>query len=174
MKLEQRMQSIQLILSDVDGVLTDGSITYNNQGIEIKSFHVRDGVGIKVWQRGGHKFGIITARSSHVVKLRFAELGVDIVRQGSSEKLPVATQIIDELGLKMENVCYIGDDLTDLRLMRQVGLAVSVADGANEVRAAAHLVTKTAGGKGALRELIETILKSQNRWDEILQIYTEG
>ena len=74
----------------------------------------------------------------------------------------------------MEQVCYIGDDLTDLRLMSQVGLAASVADGASEVRAAAHLVTKTAGGKGALRELIETILKSQNRWDEILQIYTEG
>ncbi len=174
MKLEQRMQAIQLILSDVDGVLTDGSITYNNQGIEIKSFHVRDGVGIKLWQRAGHKFGIITARSSHIVKLRFAELGVDLVRQGSSEKLPVAMQIIDELKLKPANVGYIGDDLTDLRLMNQVGLAVSVADGANEVRAAAHLVTRAAGGKGAIRELIETILKSQNRWNEILQTYTDG
>lgn len=174
MKLEQRMQSIQLILSDVDGVLTDGNITYNNQGIEIKSFHVRDGVGIKLWQKSGHKFGIITARSSHIVKLRFAELGVDIVRQGSSEKLPVAMQIIEELKLKPANVCYVGDDLTDLRLMGQVGLAVSVADGANEVRAAAHLVTKAAGGKGAIRELIETILKSQNRWNEILQTYTDG
>jgi YrbI family 3-deoxy-D-manno-octulosonate 8-phosphate phosphatase len=168
------MQSIQLILSDVDGVLTDGNITYTNQGIEIKSFHVRDGVGIKLWQRTGHKFGIITARSSHIVKLRFAELGVDIVRQGSTDKLPVAMQIIDELKLKPANVCYIGDDLTDLRLMNQVGLAASVADGASDTRAAAHLVTRAAGGKGAIRELIEIILKSQNRWNEVLQGYTDG
>ena len=162
------MQPIRLILSDVDGVMTSGQITYDNQGIETKSFHVRDGLGIKLWQRAGHQFGILTARSSHIVKLRAAELGVEIVRQGFSDKLPAAKHIIESLGLELSEVCYIGDDLTDLRLLSNVGLAVSVADGAGEVRQAAHLITKSAGGQGALRELIESILKSQKRWDELL------
>lgn len=171
MKLDKRMQSIQLILSDVDGVLTDGGITFDNQGIETKTFHVRDGLGIKLWQRAGHKFGLITARSSHIVKLRSAELGIEIVRQGSEDKLPVAKKIMEEIGLEPDQVCYIGDDLSDLQLLNHVGMAVTVADGAPEVRDAAHLITKAAGGRGAVREMIETILKSQKRWDELLRKY---
>ena len=173
MKLEQRMQQIQLILSDVDGVLTDGRITYDNQGIESKSFHVRDGMGIKLWQRSGHKFGIITARSSHIVKLRMAELGVETVRQGSQDKLPVGLQLIREMNLKPEQVCYVGDDLSDMSLLAQVGLAASVADGVPEVQDIAHFTTKLAGGQGAIRELVETILKCQKRWDELLQEYRD-
>jgi len=173
MKLDQRMQQIQLILSDVDGVLTDGSITYDNQGIETKSFHVRDGMGIKLWQRSGHKFGIITARSSHIVKLRMAELGVETVRQGSQDKLPVGLQLIRDMDLEPEQVCYVGDDLSDMPLLAQVGLAASVADGVPEVRDLAHLTTKLAGGQGAIRELVEMILKCQNRWDELLQAYRD-
>jgi 3-deoxy-D-manno-octulosonate 8-phosphate phosphatase (KDO 8-P phosphatase) len=171
MKLDQRMQQIQLILSDVDGVLTDGSITFDNQGIETKTFHVRDGLGIKLWQRSGHKFGIITARSSHIVKVRMTELGVEIVRQGSDNKLPVAIQLISDLGLKPEQVCYVGDDLSDLGLLSHVGLAVTVADGVAELKSMAHFTTAAAGGHGAIRELIETILKTQKRWDELLQTY---
>jgi YrbI family 3-deoxy-D-manno-octulosonate 8-phosphate phosphatase len=173
MKLDQRMQSVQLILSDVDGVFTDGGIVYDNQGIEVKKFHVRDGLGVKVWQRTGYRFGVITARSSHIVKLRMAELGVEIVRQGADDKLSIGSKLIDELNLKPEEVCYIGDDLSDLRLMQHVGLAASVADGAAEVRAAAHFTTKANGGHGAIRELIETILKSQNRWTEIINSYSD-
>ena len=172
MKLDQRMQAIKLILSDVDGVLTDGSITYNNQGIETKTFHVRDGMGINLWQRAGHQFGIITARSSHIVKLRASELGVEIVRQGSSDKLAVATQVLSELELNISEVCYVGDDLTDISLLSHVGLAASVSDGAVDVRNQAHIVTKSAGGKGAIRELIETIVKSQKRWNEVVRSYT--
>lgn len=168
------MQAVHLILSDVDGVLTDGSITYDNQGIETKSFHVRDGMGIKLWQKAGHQFGILTARTSHIVKVRSAELGIDIVRQGYEDKLPAAFQIFEELNLTPQDVCYIGDDLTDLRLMQTVGLAASVSDGAADVRSAAHIVTKSAGGTGAIRELIEMILKSQKRWDELLRLYTSG
>jgi YrbI family 3-deoxy-D-manno-octulosonate 8-phosphate phosphatase len=171
MKLDQRMQKIQLILSDVDGVLTDGGITFDNQGIETKTFHVRDGLGIKLWQRSGHRFGIITARSSHIVKIRMDELGVEMVRQGSEKKLPVGIQLIEELGLEPEQVCYVGDDLSDLNLLSHVGLAVTVADGAAEIKSIAHLTTKAEGGKGAMRELIEIILKSQKRWDELLQAY---
>lgn len=173
MKLDQRMQQIQLILSDVDGVLTDGSITYDNQGIESKTFHVRDGMGIKLWQRSGHKFGIITARSSHIVKLRMAELGVETVRQGSQDKLPVGLQLIREMDLEPEQVCYIGDDLSDMPLLARVGLAASVADGVPEVLAMAHVTTKLAGGEGAIRELVETILKCQKRWDELLQAFRD-
>ena len=171
MKLDQRMQQIQLILSDVDGVLTDGSITYDNQGIESKTFHVRDGLGIKLWQRAGHKFGIITARSSHVVKIRMTELGIDTIRQGSDNKLQVGMQLIEEFGLQPEQVCYVGDDLSDISLLSQVGLAATVADGVAEVKSVAHMTTKLAGGLGAMRELVETILKSQKRWDELMQSY---
>ena len=99
MKIDQRMKRVRLILSDVDGVMTDGGITYDNQGIETKTFHVRDGMGIKLWQKSGYKFGVITARSSHIVKVRMDELKVDFIRQGSEEKLAAATQIVRELGL---------------------------------------------------------------------------
>lgn len=174
MKLEQRMQSIRLILSDVDGVLTDGGISYDNQGIETKKFHVRDGLGIKLWQRAGHQFGIITARSSHIVKLRASELGVELVRQGSSDKWTVAQQVLAEVGLEPESLCYIGDDLTDLPLLTRAGMAVAVADGVEEVRNVAHLVTSKKGGEGAIRELIETVLRSQKRWTELVQNYIES
>ena len=151
--------------------MTDGGITYDNQGIETKTFHVRDGMGIKLWQKTGHRFGVITARSSHIVKLRMDELGVDFIRQGIDQKLAAAQQIIQELNLQPENVCYIGDDLTDVGLMKSVGMSVSVADGAEDVKKVADYVTKSVGGKGAIRELIEMILKSQKRWNELLQRY---
>lgn len=171
MKLDQRMQPIRLILSDVDGVLTDGSITYDNQGIESKTFHVRDGLGIKLWQRVGYQFGIITARSSHIVKLRMAELGVETIRQGTVDKQSIGMKLIQEMGLEAEQVCYIGDDLSDIGLLSSVGLAATVADGVAEIKSFAHVTTQTAGGRGAIRELIETILKSQQRWDELMQAY---
>lgn len=173
MKLDQRLQPIQLILSDVDGVLTNGGISYDNQGIESKQFHVRDGLGIKIWQKLGNRFGVITARSSHIVKMRMSELGVDLVRQGLENKLPVAMKIIEELKLKPEEVCFIGDDLADLALMNRVGLAASVADGAPEVRNIAQIVTKASGGHGAVRELIETVLKSQDRWNEVVKSFEQ-
>ena len=171
MKLDARCKQIELVLSDVDGVLTDGGVIFDNQGIEIKRFHVRDGLGIKLWQRAGFPFGVVTARNSHIVKMRAAELGVDIVRQGFEQKLPIVKEIVEERGLTLEAVCYIGDDLTDLPVLKSVGLAVGVADAVAEVRAAAHYVTKTPGGSGAVRETIETILKARKRWDDLIQKY---
>ncbi len=171
MKLTDRCRNIELILSDVDGVLTDGGIMYNNQGIELKKFHIRDGLGIKLWQRAGHKFGVLTARTSHIVKVRAAELGIDIVRQGFETKLPAALEILKELRLSPEQVCYIGDDLTDLPVIRHVGLGVAVADAVTEVRAAAGHITTLSGGQGAVRELVEMILKSQFRWEAAIQTY---
>ena len=171
MKLDARCQPIQLILSDVDGVMTDGGVVLDNQGIETKQFHVRDGLGIRMWQRAGHRFGIITGHSSQIVRLRATELDLDIVRQGVDDKLPVANEIMAELGVLPEAVCYIGDDLIDLTVLRTVGLGVAVADAVAEVRSAAHHVTKLAGGQGAVREIIETILKAQMRWEDLVQKY---
>ena len=173
MKLEDRCRNIELVLSDVDGVLTSGGIVFDNQGIESKEFHIRDGLGIRLWQRAGFRFGILTARTSHIVRLRAVELGIDIVRQGFEDKLPVAQQLIAQQGLQMEQVCYIGDDLSDLPVIRRVGLGVAVSDAANEVRSAADWVTETAGGRGAVRELIETLLKAKNRWDDLIRKYLE-
>ena len=171
MKLDQKLQQIELILSDVDGVFTDGGITFDNQGIEAKKFHVRDGLGVRLWQRAGHRFGVITGRSSHVVKVRAAELGVDYVRQGVGDKLPAAKQIMEETRLNPLQVCYIGDDLPDLPMIQFFGLGVSVADACEDVRKRADLVTKLGGGRGAVRELIEMILKSQNHWDELVRSF---
>ena len=173
MKLEDRCRKIELVLSDVDGVLTNGGIIFDNQGIETKEFHIRDGLGIRLWQRAGFRFGILTARTSHIVRLRAVELGIDIVRQGFEDKLPAAQQIIDQQGLQPDQVCYIGDDLADLPVMRRVGLGVAVADAAAEVCAAAQLVTEKCGGQGAVRELIETLLKAKNRWDDLIRRYLE-
>ena len=169
MKIDPLCEPIRLILSDVDGVLTDGRIVFDNQGIESKNFHVRDGLGIRLWTEAGFRFGIITSRSSHIVKVRCDELGIDLVRQGLKEKLPVARKIMDELHLQPQQVAYIGDDLPDLAIMNEVGLAIAVADAADDVIAAAQLVTKRAGGQGAVREAIETILKSKKRWKEIVR-----
>ena len=167
-------KKIKLILSDVDGVLTDGGISFDNNGVESKQFHIKDGLGIKMWQRAGFRFGILTARTSHIVKVRSAELGIDIVRQGFESKLPTAETLAQSMNLSLEEVCYIGDDLTDLPVIRAVGLGVAVADAVSELLLAADLVTQKAGGKGAVRELIEQILRSTGRWDDLVQQYYSG
>ena len=171
MDLIARCRPIELILSDVDGVLTDGGVIFDNQGIEIKRFHIRDGLGIKLWQRAGHQFGLVTGRASHIVQLRAVELGIDLVRQGVDDKLPAVKEILTHRRLRPEQVCYVGDDLPDLPVLRYVGLAASVGDGCEELHAASHYVTKSHGGCGALREIIEMILKAQDRWDDVLRKY---
>lgn len=159
---------ITCILSDVDGVMTDGRIIYDNQGIETKQFHVRDGLGIKLWMRSGFQFGILTARRSEIVKTRAAELGIVSVRQGCGDKGPAADEMIAEFGCQPEQVCYIGDDLPDIAVMRRVGLAVAPADAATDTRAAASWVLNSGGGEGALRELVERLLRAKQRWEEHL------
>ena len=171
MNLTDLCRRVELILSDVDGVLTDGGIWYDNQGVELKCFHIRDGMGVRLWQQAGFKFGVLTARTSHIVKLRAGELGIDIVRQGFEDKLPVAQEIIRECRLTPQQVCYIGDDLTDLPVIRHVGLGIAVGDAAVEVRAAAAYVTRLPGGRGVAREVVETILKAKGRWEDVIQRY---
>ena len=174
MKLADRLRPIELILSDVDGVLTDGGITYDNQGIESKTFHVRDGLGIKLWRRAGLKFGIVTGRSSHIVKLRASELELDVLRQGHDDKLPTVIEVINELQIEPQHVCFIGDDLPDLPVMQHVGAAIAVADAVEEVRTAAHYVTSLPGGKGAVREAVTVALQAKSRWDDLLRHYMVG
>jgi 3-deoxy-D-manno-octulosonate 8-phosphate phosphatase (KDO 8-P phosphatase) len=169
MDLTTRCRPIELLLSDVDGVLTDGGVIFDNEGIEIKRFHIRDGLGIKLWQRAGHHFGIVTGRASHIVQLRAVELGVDLVRQGVDDKLPAVKQIMAERKLKPEQVCYVGDDLPDLPVLKHVGFAVAVSDGSEDLHHAAHYVTKSHGGRGAVREVVELLLKAQNRWQDVLR-----
>ncbi len=173
MNTDERCKNVELILSDVDGVLTDGGIIFDNQGIETKRFHVRDGMGIKLWQRAGFRFGILTARTSNVVQLRANELGVDVIRQGVDAKLLAAKQVIEEFSLTAEQVCYIGDDLPDLPLILAVGLGVAVADAAADVREAAEHVTVLPGGQGAVRETIEFILKQKGLWDGMIRKYAD-
>jgi len=157
---------IKLILSDVDGVMTDGAVTFGSGGLELKTFNIRDGLGVKLWQRSGGLFGIVTGRRSEIVERRAAELKVAILRQGIDDKLPVVNEIAAECGVSLAEIAYIGDDLPDLPVVRAVGLGVTVNDGAEELRQAAAYITSQPGGRGAVRELVEVILKNSDRWDE--------
>ena len=169
--MEQKCQNIQLILSDVDGVMTDGTIWYDNQGTEAKSFHAHDGQGVRLWQQAGYHFGIVTGRSSSIVQFRAADLGITIVRQGVSDKLAAVHEILEQKRLSFDQVCFIGDDLPDLLPIRHCALGVAVADAVQEVIVEADYVTERRGGRGAVRETIELILKHQQCWPVIVRHY---
>lgn len=166
-----RIARVTLLLLDVDGVLTDGSVVYTDAGEELKRFHVRDGAGIKLWLAAGHRAAIVSGRKSPAVERRAAELGVAPVLQGQGDKLAALAAVLAETGVPPDRVCAIGDDLPDLPVMAAVGLAVAVADACPEVRAAAHRVTMTLGGHGAVREAIEWLLKEQGRWAGLIARY---
>jgi 3-deoxy-D-manno-octulosonate 8-phosphate phosphatase (KDO 8-P phosphatase) len=162
--LAERCRAIELLVVDVDGVLTDGSIVYADNEVELKAFHVRDGSGLKLWQRAGKQSAIITGRRSPVVDVRAMEVGIAHVVQGQAEKREAFESLLRSTGLTAGQACYIGDDLPDLPVLQQVGLAAAVADACPEVIMAAHYVTRVAGGRGAVREVIELILRCQGRW----------
>jgi len=169
--LIQKCEQIKLVLTDVDGVLTDGRVIFDNQGVEAKEFNIRDGQGIRLWQQSGGQLGIVTGRSSQVVKLRAAELDVDIVRQGVKNKLQVVRSICEELSLTLEQVCYLGDDLPDWAVIKHVGFGVAVSDAVEELKQDADYVTSLNGGHGAMREVVELLLKNTNRWESVLKKY---
>jgi len=171
MNLRDVCSKIELILSDVDGVMTDGGIYVQDNGEQIIKFHIRDGMGVRLWREAGKRFGIVTGRKLESVKKRAADLWMDIVRLGVDDKLPEVDRLAAEFGITREQVCYIGDDLLDLATIRAVGFGVAVADAAEDIQKAARYTTSLRGGQGAAREVIELILKNTGRWDDVLNRY---
>jgi 3-deoxy-D-manno-octulosonate 8-phosphate phosphatase (KDO 8-P phosphatase) len=166
--LRERCRRIELLVLDVDGVLTDGNIIYGDDGVELKAFYVRDGSALKLWQGAGKRAALITGRTSPVVQVRAAELGVDPVIQGSADKLAGWQELLRSVAVSPDEICYVGDDLPDLPVLRRCGLAVAVADACPEVIANAHHVTRASGGRGAVREVVELILGCQGHWQRIV------
>jgi len=171
-EVQKRAARIKLLLMDCDGVLTDGRVWLFENGEEQKGFHTRDGLGIELLHRAGLRSGIISGRTSAAVQKRAEGLGMSFVIQGCEDKQKSFAEILDEAGVENLEVAYIGDDLNDIPLMLQSGLGVAVADAALEAREHAHYITSVAGGFGAVREVVELILKAQGRWDELVARYT--
>lgn len=169
--MRERLQKIRLLLLDVDGVMTDGRIIYDDHGVETKAFDVKDGHGLKLVQRAGIRVGIITGRQSAVVDRRADELGIDLVYQGAKDKLVPFLEILAKTGLAPEQVAYVGDDYPDLPVLRRAGFAITVADGIEELKPYVHYVTKQPGGRGAVREVCDLLLKESDRWEEIAGRY---
>ena len=169
--LQSRAARIKLFLMDCDGVLTDGRIWVLENGEDQKAFHTRDGLGLELLHRAGVKSGVISGRVSSALTRRAAKLGMSYVRQGCEDKQQAFAEIVTDAGLTNAEVAFAGDDLNDLPLMLQAGLALAVADAVLETRNHAHYVTAARGGHGAVREMVELILKSQGRWNDAVRHY---
>jgi len=166
-----RAAHIRLLLFDVDGVLTDGSVNVDAHGVETKRFHIRDGAALAYAQKVGLLTGVLSARASGATTVRAAELSMAVVKQGVANKRAALTEILAELHLNAEEVAYMGDDLVDLPVMRAVGLSASPADAVPEVAEIAHYVSWHSGGDGAVREFIEALLKARGQWDDVLALF---
>ncbi len=166
-----RARKIRLLVSDVDGVLTDGRMVLTERGDELKAFHTRDGIAVALARLAGIRTALVTGETSSIAKVRGDKLGIDAVMLGARRKGEVLEDLCGQFGVRLEAAAYIGDDLLDLPALQRAGLAVAVADAPAEVRAVAHLVTKTRGGDGALRECVEVILKSQGVWRKTVDAY---
>lgn len=169
--LKARCASIELVILDVDGVLTDGRIIIDDRGVETKHFHVRDGLGLALWRRAGKKSAIVSGRSTQAVNKRAEQLRIDRVHQGADDKAASLRELLEDLKLEPSQACFIGDDLIDLPALHRVGLAACPADAVAEVRRASHLVAQADGGRGAVREIIETIMKAQGLWRAVCESY---
>lgn len=174
MDARQRATRIRLIAFDIDGVMTDGGLIYNDAGVESKNFNVQDGLGIKFAQRAGLTVAIVTGRTSGVVAARARDLGIDHVHQGVSDKGAVMRDLLDRQGLDWSAAAFMGDDLIDLPAMCHCGLALAPANARAQVKARAHLITEATGGHGAVREAIEFILEAQGQFAPILDSYLKS
>ncbi len=168
--LIEAAKNIKLLVLDVDGVMTDGRIYYGNYGDELKAFDVKDGFGIVLLKRAGIETVIITAKKSKVARLRAKDLGIRYVYENSS-KLKVFNKVLKKFRLARTQVCFIGDDLIDIPVLKYTGLSVTVPQAVDEVKATAAYITKAKGGRGAVREICELILKSQGKWEEATKKY---
>ena len=166
--LATRCRALKLLLADVDGVMTDGTVLLLPDGGEARAFNVRDGLGVVLAQRAGLRTGVVTGRSSEAVSRRAAELGMSVVRQGVRDKGAALREILAEQGLRAEEVAYIGDDVNDLPILTEVGLSAAPADAPLEVRLQVFMVTEASGGRGCLREFIEAVLRARGVWDRVV------
>lgn len=169
--MKECLKNIKLLLLDVDGVLTDGRITYNSDGTETKSFDVKDGHGLKMLQRAGINVGIITGRKSSVVERRAQELGINILYQGALDKLAPFQEILKKYSVREDEIAYVGVDIVDLPILQRVGFSATVADALPEVKARVDYITERAGGKAAVREICDLILKEAGLWDDVTAKY---
>lgn len=169
--LRARAKKLRLLILDVDGVLTDGKLFFDAQGVEYKSFHARDGHGIKLLQQSGVKVAVISGRNSAVVALRMQSLGVELVYQGHENKVAAFNEILQRLALEPEQVAHVGDDVLDLPLMVRVGLAIAVQDAHFTVKKHAHWCTQLPGGNGAVREVCDLIMQAQGSFDAAVNRY---
>ncbi|WP_342115053.1 KdsC family phosphatase [Pseudoduganella sp. OTU4001] len=166
--LVARAAKVRLFIFDVDGVLTDGSLTYGAEGEMVKTFNVHDGLGIKLLQEAGIKTAIISARRTPIVLARAKDLGIEYVHQGGHDKLTPFKALLEQLGITEEQVAFIGDDVVDLPILSRVGFAVSVPNGRPEVHARAHWITEAAGGRGAVREACEFVLRATGSYERVM------
>ena len=171
--IEEKAKKIKLLVMDVDGVLTDGRIVYANSGDVLKFFDVSDGMGLALWSRAGLKSAILTARKSRIVSMRSRDTHINKVYQNASRKSEVFKRILIDFKFTPEEMCFIGDDVVDIPVLIKVGFAVCVPNAVQEVKNEAHYTTKREGGRGAVREVIDMILKTQGKWDEVMKRYYE-
>jgi 3-deoxy-D-manno-octulosonate 8-phosphate phosphatase (KDO 8-P phosphatase) len=168
--LDQALRRVRLLLCDVDGVLTDGTVWMGN-GVETKRFNIRDGLGMKILQQQGIKVGWVSRRPSSATQQRAEDLKVDFLIQSDSDKVAAVEAILRQTGLNWQEVCFVGDDVVDVGVLERAGVAAVVADGVPEAKAAADYVTKARGGHGAVREMVELILKANNKWPQAVSEY---
>ena len=170
--LTSRLRAVKLLLTDVDGVMTDGSVFITGDG-EFKQFSIQDGLGLVLLRRAGVKVGWISARPSAITTRRAEELKIDFLSQKKESKVIAAEEILAAAGVNWSEVCFVGDDVVDLCLLKRAGVAVAVANAIEEVKAAAHYVTQAPGGHGGVREVVTMILKAQNKWAPLLRQFEE-
>ncbi len=173
-ELRDRLAAIQMIVFDVDGVLTQGDIVYNDDGAEAKAFDVKDGLGLRVATDAGLVIALVTGRSSRVVERRARDLRIADVLQRVGDKTEAVRQLASEKGIPLERVAFVGDDVNDRQVMRSVGVAMAPFDAVQEIKDLAHLVTKSPAGRGAAREAVEAVLRAQDRWDQAVDAYLRG
>ncbi len=169
--MKTKLANIDLLLLDVDGVLTDGSITYSDSGEQIKSFHSRDGLGLRLLMDSGIGVGIITGRKSKALEYRCENLGITLLFDGIKDKSKALDTITARTGIAAENTAFVGDDLIDLPVIKRVGLSFCVPEAPEEVKTHSDIITNKKGGQGAVREICESILKAKGLWDTILNQY---
>ena len=170
-QIADKIRKIKLLILDVDGVLTDGRIIYDSKGRDSKFFDVHDGLGVYLLRRSGIKTILITAKGSKTIKPRARDMRVEEYYEDVFPKTKVLDKILNKHNVSKEEICFIGDDLVDLSIMKAVGFPVAVANASQDIKAAAGYVTQKSGGRGAVREVAELILKTQGKWDEAIRIY---